>query len=493
MAAYTIQDTTLRDIADAIRDKKNEVLEVEYQMVNSVANTSFNIVKDKTYRLILIPSELIADGEGQLEFTTQTASANYAGYFGSGITKYVVGEPMELIFTAPYDGTLFRIVNITKKGTGSKIASATVKLAEIKEDGSLANVYKPSEMAAAINEFEAIPNSALIITGNCQYRFAYGGWDWLINQMGDKITTKDISNANNMFASSKVSEIPFDINLTVITNTSTKHNLSRMFASADHLQAIPMIYNALPNDVSSLFQNCESLTTFPEGFAENWDWSFFDTATSGYNGNMAQMFYYCMKLRKIPKIFFLHGNPSVSYSYATTYNGFTSCYSLEELEDVFIPHKASLSGTYANIFTNMVVNCGRLKKLTLMTQEDGTPYTVNWKDQTIDLTSAGFCATPNTMTNRTDFTNDTKIDTVEKWHGYMDGSYPDGWAASVEYSTFGATAVKELIATLPTASGTNTMKLKNAAASAIPGEEMTSLTEEDIAVATEKGWTITFV
>lgn len=106
MVAYTIQDTTLRDIADAIRDKKNEVLEIEYQMVNSVANTSFNIVEGKTYRLILIPSELIADGEGQLEFTTQTASANYAGYFGSGITKYVVGEPTELIFTAPYDGTL---------------------------------------------------------------------------------------------------------------------------------------------------------------------------------------------------------------------------------------------------------------------------------------------------------------------------------------------------------------------------------------------------
>lgn len=493
MAVYTIQDTTLRDIADAIRDKKGEVLEIEYQMVNSVANTSFNIVEGKTYRLILIPSELIADGEGQLEFTTQTASANYAGYFGSGITKYVVGEPTELIFTAPYDGTLQRIVNITKKGTGSKIVSATVKLAEIKEDGSLANVYKPSEMAAAINEFEAIPNSALTITGNCQYRFAYGSWDWLINQMGDKITTKDISNASNMFASSKASEIPFDINLTVITNTSTKHDLSRMFSYADKLQAIPMIYNAMPSDLNNIFQNCKSLTTFPEGFAEDWNWSYFDGSTSAYNGSMANMFDNCMKLRKIPKIFFLHGNPYWTYNYNITNTGFSFCYSLEELEDVFIPYKGSLSGSYSNAFTNTVRECWRLKKFTLMIQKDGTPYTVNWKDQVIDLTTAGFCSNTNTMTRNTDFTNDTKIDTVEKWHGYIDGSYPDGWAASVEYSTFGATAVKELIATLPTASGTNTVKLKQAAASAIPGEEMTSLTEEDIAVAAEKGWTITFV
>lgn len=493
MTVYTIQDTTLRDIADAIRDKKNEVLEIEYQMVNSVANTSFNIVEGKTYRLILIPSELIADGEGRLEFSIQTASANYVGYFGSIITKYVINEPMELIFTASYDGTISRIVNIAKSGTGSKIVSAIVKLAEIKEDGSLVHAYKPTEMAKAINELEVISEDALTITGNCQYRFAYSGWDWLINQMGDKIITKDISNASNMFSFSKVSEIPFDINLTVITNTSTRHNLSRMFAQADHLQAIPMIYNALPNDISAIFQNCENVTTFPEGFAENWNWSFFDTATAGYNGNMSQMFSYCMKLRKIPKVFFLHGNLYVSYSYATTYNGFNNCYSLEELEDVFIPYKANLSGTYSNIFTNMVRDCWRLKKLTLMTQEDGTPYTVNWKDQTIDLTTAGFSSNTTTMTSKTNFTNDTKIDTVEKWHGYMDGSYPDGWAASVGYSTFGATAVKELIATLPTASGTNTVKLKKAAASAIPGEEMTSLTEEDIAVATEKGWTITFV
>lgn len=492
MAVYTIQDTTLRDIADAIRDKKGEVLEAEYQMVNSVANTSFNIVEGKTYRLILIPSELIADGEGRLEFSTQTASGNYAGYFGSIITKYVINEPMELIFTASYDGTISRIVNIAKSGTGSKIVSAIVKLAEIKEDGSLVNAYKPTEMAKAINELEVIPEDGLTITGNCQYKFAYGGWDWFLSQMGDKITTKDISNVSNMFTFSNVSEIPFDINLTVITNASTKHSIQRMFSYAEKLQAIPMIYNAIPSDLNNIFQNCKSLTAFPEGFAEDWNWSYFDSATSAYNGSMAYMFDNCMKLRKIPKIFFLHGNPYWTYNYNITNTGFNYCYSLEELEDVFIPYKGNLSGSYSNVFSNMVRQCFRLKKLTLMTQEDGTPYTVNWKDQVIDLTTAGFSSNANIMTRNTDFTNDTKIDTVEKWHGYIDGSYPDGWAASVEYSTFGATAVKELIATLPTASGANTVKLKQGAASAIPGEEMTSLTEEDIAAATEKGWTITF-
>lgn len=252
MAVYTIQDTTLRDIADAIRDKKGEVLEIECQMTNSVANTSFNIVAGKTYRLILIPSELIADGEGQLEFSTQTASGNYAGYFGSVITKYVVDEPMEFIFTPSYSGTLFRIVNITKRGTGSKIVSAIVKLAEIKEDGSLANAYKPSEIAETINEFEVIPNVASTITGNCSRRFSNGGWDWFLNQMSDKITTKDISSADYMFYSSNVSEIPFDINLTVITNSS-HHNLQNLFASAKNISTVPMIYNARPGDITYMF------------------------------------------------------------------------------------------------------------------------------------------------------------------------------------------------------------------------------------------------
>ena len=44
-----------------------------------------------------------------------------------------------------------------------------------------------------------LPEEALVISGDCNYRFAYNGWNWYIEQYGDRITTKNISYANNMF------------------------------------------------------------------------------------------------------------------------------------------------------------------------------------------------------------------------------------------------------------------------------------------------------
>lgn len=337
-----------------------------------------------------------------------------------------------------------------------------------------------------------IPEEALTITGTCSYRFAHGGWDWFVKQMGDKITTKDIDTANNMFIYSQLERIPFSINMR--NGISSGVSLSNMFQAATQLVEIPNISKILVSALDNIFINCSKLESFPEGFAEDWDWSKIDNATSYVTGNTSNMFYGCYKLREVPQALITHGNPLWNYSYTVAYRGFYSCMSLEKIENLFIPYQSkNLNASYSNSFINTFTECCRLKKLTLQTQEDGTPYTASaWKYQTIDLATVGYGT--NLFKHYTGFTDETKIDSVEKWHGYIDGSYPDGWAASVEYSTFGATAAKELFATLPDVSGgsKNTVKLKSAAASAIPGEEMTSLTEEDIAVAAAKGWTITF-
>ena len=46
---------------------------------------------------------------------------------------------------------------------------------------------------------DVIPDEAFVISGNCQYRFAYGGWDWFVEKYGDRITTKDIYASVRMF------------------------------------------------------------------------------------------------------------------------------------------------------------------------------------------------------------------------------------------------------------------------------------------------------
>jgi len=340
-----------------------------------------------------------------------------------------------------------------------------------------------------------IPEEALIITGNCDYRFSQGGWDWFINQVGDRVTTKDILSAPSMFAYSKVENIPFDLNFTPNLYSNSLTNIFQY----SKIKTAPQVKNIIVRNIDKMFLYCQELVSIPENFTETWDWTDIDNQTSSYTGNMSQMFSNCNKLRHIPRNFINHGNPSSSYSYTVPYNGFLSCYALEEIEDLSYSTNTTLA---SNMFYHTVDGCCRLKRLTLITQEDGTPYTCRLKNQTIDLTvqTGNFKGTATAYVNA-GLPEDTVIDNEEKWRGYIDGTYPDGWTADVAYNTFGATAVKELIATLPdtsaylaTTTGTNTLKLLKNSASAIPGEHIeTNLTEEDIAVATAKGWTVSLV
>ena len=83
------------------------------------------------------------------------------------------------------------------------------------------------------------PAEALVITGDCGYRFANGGWDWFINQYGHQMTTDNITQCNYMFSNSNVKEIPFEINITR-TNWSSI-SFSNMFFRALYLETLPKI------------------------------------------------------------------------------------------------------------------------------------------------------------------------------------------------------------------------------------------------------------
>ena len=68
------------------------------------------------------------------------------------------------------------------------------------------------------------------------------------------------------------------------------------------------------------------------------------------------------------------------------------------------------------------------------------------------------------------------------------------------YSRYNHTSAVNTINSLPdtsaylaTAGGTNTIKFKSNAGSATDGGAISNLTEEEIAVATAKGWTVSLV
>lgn len=381
--------------------------------------------------------------------------------------------------------------------------------AAIREKTGKADLIAPGDMPAEIRSIVSgggggsedcnglhVPESALVLTGDCNYRFANGGWDWFIRDFGDRITTKDLAGTSYILQQSNIEEFPAELNY---INSSTGHALGQTFMYAKKLRKVPKMNNVRPSSFESLFNSCNALEELPENFADNWDWNFYTSNTSEYAGNVSRLFYQCYKIRSIPKAFLKQENiiKPMAYSYSLYYYMFDNDHSLEEVE---LPVYNQSTWTN-NGFNSTFSECYRLKKLTFKLQEDGTPYSVNWKTQTLDLfNKIGNCAgASGPFKNKTNFTDATKIDTEEKWRGYIDGTYPDGWAMDESYSTFGKTAATNLINTIPDTSaylassgGTNTIKFKTNAASAIPGENISELPEEVIAVAAAKGWTVTF-
>ena len=74
----------------------------------------------------------------------------------------------------------------------------------IREKTGTTNTLTLDEMPTAISNISSgggdLPEEAFNITGDCQYRFANGGWDWFINNYGNRVTTNSISSAYNMFS-----------------------------------------------------------------------------------------------------------------------------------------------------------------------------------------------------------------------------------------------------------------------------------------------------
>lgn len=350
-----------------------------------------------------------------------------------------------------------------------------------------------------------IPEDALVLTGDCQYKFTKG-WEWFLRDFGDRITTEKIWQPQYMFHLVKITNIPFAINL---GNPAVRDYqiMDHMFNNCEYLTACPPINNARPSRVDNLFYGCYALETIPDNLTKTWDWSMIEGAASSYEAQMNAMFQYCKKLRKIPKDLISHTNPSINYNYAIYKNGFQDCYSLVAIEDLAVPYSATWT---SNAFGYAFSNCYRLKKLTFKKQADGTPYTANWKSQVIDLSLyVGYCQSGYNSLDKFGFTNATKITNQSQRTDYKNASLSestpgtfeyDGWTDDYAWSTFGATAAKEMFETLPdtsaylaSAGGTNTIKLNSKAAMLDPYDKMSLLTEEDIAVAAAKGWTVSLV
>ena len=354
--------------------------------------------------------------------------------------------------------------------------------------------YKPSEMAAAITAISGgggpeIPDSAFVLSEGMSYWNYSGKWDSFITAYADKWSTSNIASANGMFQhSGKLEVIPFDFNL----KNDSYYNYNNMFDGSENLKTIGKIINMYPANISSMFSECKRLRYLPEFINPN-----FSRINTYLYASAGSMFQNCYSLRTIPEDFLnqIYGVWNSVYS-TLFYNGFSNCYTLDEVRGLN-PQTGIMK---SNMFNSTFDQCFRLKNIIFALQDDGTPYSVNWKNQIITLNKTGYSNLGENylISFNSGITAEKGVRDDATYQALKND--PDWYTCNVEYSRYNHDSAVATINSLPDTSaylaangGTNTIEFKGAAGSATDGGAINTLTEEEIAVATAKGWTVSLV
>jgi hypothetical protein len=343
---------------------------------------------------------------------------------------------------------------------------------------------------------EEIPEELLTFTGKCENLFTSDNWNEYINYYGNRIKTVDIFNARSMFQNNETIEhIPFEINCRHGNSNSTV-DMGKMFYGCKNLRSIPKINNAMPTCMASMFENCMMLREIPEDFPNWFYWSKLEGQGSEYSDTLAGLFSGCYSLRKIPVEIYNHDSKITNPGYGYLTRAFVYCYVLDELKN--LPIVDYTKPKVANLFGSTFSHCSRVKSITFETN-NGVPKVAEWKTQTIELhTSVGFLSIANRATNyNSGITADKEVIDDATYQALKNDT--DWYTANRAYSRYNRTSAVETINSLPdtsaylaTAGGTNTIKFKGDAGSKTDGGAINTMTNAEIAVATAKGWTVSY-
>ena len=350
--------------------------------------------------------------------------------------------------------------------------------------------YKPAQMATAITNLPTgspdIPDSAFNKSGNLDYVYCNGQWDWFLNTYGDKITASAVSSCSHTFYNSYVQNIPFYMYFPSGWNDGSVYgiNVEYMFANCTALESLPELRNIQPNTMEGMLWNCLSLTDISTLYDANYM----------YLSNCAYLFQNCYALREINSELFENlqlADIRLLTDKTLLNRGFSACISLDELIDV--PVDTYTDTITSNMFLSPFSNCCRLKNLTF----HSTTGTVNWSNQNINLSdNVGYSDTGEYyetylknfggFTDSTRITNDTNYQTLKNNY--------NSWTTDVAYSRYNKDSAIATINSLPTTTGTsNIIKFMGNSGSKTDGGAINTMTAEEIAVATAKGFTVSFV
>ena len=396
--------------------------------------------------------------------------------------------------------------------------------------GSSELLSVPEGMVAAIESITTtgggsavLPEELRVITGNVKNLFVTAYDTLYVNIFGKQITTKDLYGAQMFAGNGTIEEVPFDLNIAggdtdsmfkycgklkkikdinIANPNQTSNGLNQCFQSCYNLKEIGIIRNPMISNMNYAFESCFYLNYITiEG-------AVIPNDGVGYINGAFQS---CLGLRELDSSFLKLLRSRVGYN-----STFNSCFSMDRIVGLGVPFSSSSHVNINNMYNGTFDNCYRLDELTFETNDDGTPKQLYASNQVIDLSqNIGYCPSSKWVTcyivgdikqgqlvpgfydyiqpsaSSTDIWN-YQITADKHTEEYY--NHKDSWTEDYLYSRYNHRSMVNTINSLPiiASSGTNIIKFKSNQGDSSPWGGASNLTEEEIAVAVAKGWTVTF-
>ena len=359
----------------------------------------------------------------------------------------------------------------------------------IREKTGKSDLIAPGDMPTEIEGIRGV-SEPLIITGNAGYACSGSVAAKYIELFGDLVSTENLINMEYMFHRYPGKTVPFEINGKI--DYTGGMAIARMF-NASEIEEPPKMNNIRVASWNYAFAQSK-VRRIPGDFMDTWDFSYV-MSSNGQGQNMSGLFASAHYLRTIEE-------PALSNFGFTGYNYYqypytslcASCYVLDELKGVCV---YDFTQTYSTL-GSMVADCYRLKNLTFQVNEDGTPKVATWAGQTLSLnTRIGYVYNIGSLSSY-GISDDKEVSDDATYQALKND--PDWWTKDRAYSRYNHDSAVATINSLPDTSAyvatkpnyPNTIKFEGAVGSKTDGGAINTLTEEEIAVATAKGWTVSF-
>lgn len=519
---YSIKEETLTAIGDVLREKYGETvlktIDVNVGLAYASGATGFNETGMMTigYKQLInfyfpgaVKIEIKAGNAvhqsadfGYLyyalggEYTEDTFPTDDSHLFPKSTSSYhiytyeneervsIYGKGGTII--APW-GYYMEVIGLDENGYSIPAENTVIQ----QQEREVKKYYSSADIAPAIAPMTFV--APWVIEGNAESMFSTKAAQRYLRLFGDTTSTKDITQMNYMFRfCGSFEKIPFEIN--VKHQDGSNYSIDGMFSCCYKLKELPKINGTVrPNDMNDVFNGCYMLRTIPENYFDNWDLSM---CYDGNYDNVNDNFTDCYSLRSIPSSFLKRLYSNSTYSSYSPYGNFNYCYSLDAINGMAIQPNTITSNMFGSAFQQL----NHVKSITFDVNNDGSAKTANWKSQTIEFSVyTGYANSPDRILNyNSGITADKEVKDDATYQALKNDT--DWFSLDVNYSRYNHDSAVETINSLPdtsaylaTAGGTNTIKFNGTSGAKTDGGAINTMTEEEIAVATAKGWVVSFV